>query len=273
MNIEADSLNPATLGPDVEPGSEVWDLFIRDVAREITQKSGQKCTAVRRIFVPRERLDAVQEALIEILGEIVTGDPRDKSVTMGPLATRAQLDDAIAGTAKLATEATIVFGSGQRVEGQGGTAGKGYYFAPTLLRCDEPAKAEVVHEHEVFAPVSTLMGYDGDVAEVAELVGRGQGALVASLYSDSPEFVGAFIEQAGRYAGRLYLGSTKVAGQLGGSGLVMPHLMHGGPGRAGGGCELGSERGLHLYMQRVALQGDRALLDRILPAAETTVES
>lgn len=273
VNVEADSLNPATLGPDVEPGSELWDLFVRDVAREMTQKSGQKCTAVRRILVPRERLDAVQEALVDVLGDVVTGDPRDRSVTMGPLATRQQLDDAIAGVEKLAGEAKIVHGDGKRVEGVGGSAGKGYYFAPTLLRCDDASGAEVLHEHEVFAPVSTLMGYDGEVASAAELVGRGEGALVASLYSDDPGFVGGFVDAAGPYAGRIYIGSTKVAGQLGGSGLVMPHLLHGGPGRAGGGSELGGERGLHLYMQRVALQGDRTLMDRFAPATEAVVES
>jgi oxepin-CoA hydrolase/3-oxo-5,6-dehydrosuberyl-CoA semialdehyde dehydrogenase len=263
VNIEADSLNAAVLGPDVEPGEETWSLFLRDVVREITQKTGQKCTAVRRILVPAERADAVQDALIELLAETVTGNPREPRVTMGPLATAAQLEDAINGVARLAGEARIVHGSGRRVDGVGNPAGKGYFFEPTLLRCEDADGAEAVHEHEVFAPVSTMMPYGGSGAEAAGLVHRGGGCLVVSVYSDDPVFLGEFVGHGGASTGRIYVGSEKSAGQLPGSGAALPQALHGGPGRAGGGSELGGLRGLELYMQRLAVTGDRALVERI----------
>ena len=264
VNIEADSLNAAVLAPDVEPGGELWGLFIKDVVREITQKTGQKCTAVRRIFVPQDMLDAVQEALAERLGDVVTGNPTDGSVTMGPVATAQQLEDTIAGTAELAAEAEIVVGTGQRVEGVGAESGKGYYFAPTLLRRDDAAGADVLHRREVFGPVSTLLGYDGSAAAAGQLVAAGQGSLVSSLYTDKADFLGTYLAHGGSSSGRLYVGSTKVAGQMPGSGVAMPHMLHGGPGRAGGGQELGGMRGVELYLQRVALMGDRPTMDRLL---------
>ena len=263
VNIEADSLNPAVLAADVEPGSELWDLFVRDVVREMTQKTGQKCTAVRRIFVPEERADRVVEAFSEALGDVVTGDPRDGSVTMGPLATRQQLDDAIAGTAELEQHGRRVFGDGQRVDGVGAEAGRGYFFGPTLLRCDDAAAGSAVHHREVFGPVSTVLPYDGSAGSAAAGVAAGGGCLVGSLYSDDAGFVGEFVGEAAATLGRLYLGSTKVAGQLPGSGVAMPALQHGGPGRAGGGSELGGLRGVELYLQRVALQGDRIVIERL----------
>ena len=272
VNIEADSLNAALLGPDVSPDSEVWSVFLRDVLREITQKSGQKCTAVRRILVPQEKLDAVQEALVEGLGQIVVGNPADSSVTMGPLATARQLEDAIEGVRKLRGEAELVLGDGKRVDGVGNPAGKGYFFAPTLLRAADPDGATVLHEREVFGPVASLMPYDGTAAHGAHLVGRGGGSLVTSLYSDDREFVSDYLACGGTTSGRLYLGSEKVAGQLPGSGVAMPHLLHGGPGRAGGGMELGGERGLGLYLQRVAVTGDRGMIERIADSARRRSE-
>lgn len=271
VNVEADSLNAAVLGPDVEPGSDVWDLFVRDVTREIVQKTGQKCTAVRRILVPRARADEAQAALIEALGDTVTGNPREGSVTMGPLATRDQLADAEAGTAKLAAEAKIVHGTGKRVDGAGNPAGKGWFFGPTLLRTDAPEKAVELHRTEVFAPVSTVMAWDGGAAAAADLVARARGTLVTSLYSDDRDFVATFLAEGGAATGRLYVGSSKVAAQMPGSGVAMPQMQHGGPGRAGGGAELGGPVGLGLYLQRVALMGDRALLERL--AAEQTAEA
>jgi len=262
-NIEADSLNAAVLGADVEPGEETWDLFLRDVQREITQKTGQKCTAVRRVFVPRDRLDEVQEVLSERLAEVVTGNPREASVGMGPLATRQQLDEAVAGVAKLAGQAEVVHGSGQRVDGVGNAPGQGFFFAPTLLRAADARAAGVIHQHEVFGPVATLLPYDGGADEAAELVALGGGSLVTSVYSDDREFLGGYVAAGGASSGRLYIGSAKVAGQLPGSGLAMPQLLHGGPGRAGGGHELGGSRGLELYLQRVAVSGDRALVERL----------
>jgi 3,4-dehydroadipyl-CoA semialdehyde dehydrogenase len=262
VNIEADSLNAAVLAPGLDREGETWNVFVQEVAREIFQKTGQKCTAVRRIFVPDNELDEVQAALCERLSAVVPGDPRDSDVTMGPLATERQLWDAIEGVSKLAGEAEIVHGNGQRIDGRGAQPGKGWFFAPTLLRSSRPAEADVVHRHEVFAPVSTLCGYSGDLGEAAAGVGRAKGTLVTSLYIDRPEDLAAYLTAGGATSGRLYVASNKVAPQLPGSGTTLPAMLHGGPGRAGGGEELGGISGLSLYQQRVAVTGDRALLDR-----------
>lgn len=263
VNIEADSLNAAVLGPDVAPGSETWKLFLQDVRREMVQKTGQKCTAVRRIFVPGETADAVQQGLIEFLAETVTGNPTDASVTMGPLSTGDQLQDTLAGIAELAAEAEIVHGSGKRMDGVGAETGKGFFVGPTLLRAASAADARVAHEREVFGPVATLLPYGGDPGEAAALVARGGGSLVTSVYSDDQAFVDGFVSRGGSYSGRLYLGSEKMAEQAFGSGVAMPQSMHGGPGRAGGGEELGGLGALNLYTQRVALQGGRRMVDTL----------
>ena len=264
VNIEADSLNAAVLAPDVEEGSDTWDLFVADVVREITQKTGQKCTAVRRIFVPQERTDAVIEILRERLSDVVVGNPADKSVNMGPLATGQQLDDAVSGVEKLTAKASIVHGTGKRIDGVGAEAGKGWFFGPTLLRANDSMDAEIIHTHEVFGPVATVLPYDGSATQAADLVSRAGGVLVASAYSDNLGWTGDLVAGAGAWAGRLYLGSKKSAEQALGSGLALPQCQHGGPGRAGGGAELGGLRGLSLYMQRVALQGARPMLDKML---------
>ncbi|MCA8962624.1 MAG: aldehyde dehydrogenase family protein, partial [Planctomycetes bacterium] len=268
VNLEADSLNAAVLGGDVEEGSETWDLFLRDVAREITQKSGQKCTAVRRVFVPNDRVDAVIESLSDALSSVVVGDPSEGTVNMGPLATRQQLEDAVAGVAKLAAEGAIVHGSGERVDGVGAEPGRGYFFAPTLVRAHDGMTAEAIHRHEVFGPCATVIGYDGTPGMAAQLVARADGTLVTSLYSDDLEAVESYMAAGGCYTGRLYLGSEKMAEQAPGSGIALPQSLHGGPGRAGGGAELGGRDGLRLYMQRVALQGSRPMIDRIFGANE-----
>jgi oxepin-CoA hydrolase/3-oxo-5,6-dehydrosuberyl-CoA semialdehyde dehydrogenase len=262
INIEADSLNAAVLAPGLDRDGETWNVFLRDVAREVTQKTGQKCTAVRRIFVPRDELDEVQAALCERLSAVVAGDPRDADVTMGPLATERQLSDAVEGVRKLAGDAAIVHGNGQRVDGRGGQRGKGWFFAPTLLRSEDPSSADAVHSHEVFAPVSTLCAYSGDLNEAAAGVAWARGTLVTSLYTDRPGELGEYLTAGGATSGRLYVASKKVAPQLPGSGTTLPAMLHGGPGRAGGGEELGGISGLSLYQQRVAVTGDRALLDR-----------
>jgi 3,4-dehydroadipyl-CoA semialdehyde dehydrogenase len=263
VNIEADSLNAAVLGPDVSPDSETWGVFLRDVQREITQKTGQKCTAVRRIFVPADRIDEVQQALIERLEDIVVGNPQDSSVNMGPVATAQQLQDTADGVAELGGEVDVVYGSGQRVDGVGNPAGKGFFFPVTLLRAKDAASASLIHAREVFGPVATLVAYDGSSSQAADFVAKGEGSLVTSMYSNDLDFLSGYLADGGFSSGRLYIGSEKVAGQLGGSGLVMPHLLHGGPGRAGGGAELGGMQGLHFYMQRVAVSGDRALVERL----------
>jgi oxepin-CoA hydrolase/3-oxo-5,6-dehydrosuberyl-CoA semialdehyde dehydrogenase len=263
LNVEADSLNAAVLGPDVPLGSATWDLFVSDVARDMTQKAGQKCTAVRRIFVAAAQLQQAQEALVERLAQIRVGDPARAEVTMGPLSTADQLRDVRAGIARLATESQPVFGGNGAVKALA-PEGKGYFVSPVLLVARDPAAAKVMHRDEVFGPVATLAAADTP----AELVRRGGGGLVCSVYSDDREFLRRCVLAIAPYHGRIYLGSEKVAGQMMGPGTVLPQLLHGGPGHAGGGEELGGLRGLQLYSQRVALQGDRALLDAIAPAWE-----
>jgi 3,4-dehydroadipyl-CoA semialdehyde dehydrogenase len=264
INVEADSLNSAVLGPDVEPGSEAWHLFLRHTTTEMTQKTGQKCTATRRVFVPRARLEEVQGALIEKIAGVRVGDPRTEGVDMGPLATRDQLADAKKGLEMLVADGARIVHGGDAPEG------KGFFLKPTLLRHDAPANARAVHAHEVFGPVCTLMPYDTS-ADAAQLVARGEGSLVAGVYSDDKAFLEEMILGCAPWSGRLVIGSTKVADTGATPGMVMPSCVHGGPGRAGGGEELGGERGLFFYTQRTAIQGDRGLLDRILgaPKAES----
>jgi 3,4-dehydroadipyl-CoA semialdehyde dehydrogenase len=260
LNVEADSLNAAVLGPDVEPGSDTWDLFVRDVVREMTQKTGQKCTAVRRIFVPAAQSERVKEELAERLRAVVVGDPHADGVTMGPVASKQQHADVRAGIAELAKAARFVV-DGTSPEPRGVTAGKGWFVGPTLLEATD-AGARAIHELEVFGPVATMV--TAPEGAEAELVAKGRGGLVCSAYTDDRDFAVRLIAGIAPHHGRIVLGSAKVAGQAVPPGMVMPQLVHGGPGRAGGGEELGGQRGLALYSQRVALQGDRALLDAVL---------
>jgi len=263
INVEADSLNAAILGPDVATATETWAAFVREVTREIMQKSGQKCTAVRRILVPAHRIDEVEAALADEIDRVVVGNPREESVTMGPLATADQLRDAVDGVRRLREEARLVRGTGDRVDGVGNPAGRGFFFGPTLLRASDADKAGAVHEHEVFGPVATVLAYDGTAEHAARLVARGGGMLVTSLYTDDERFLADYWTAGAATSGRLYVGSEKVAPLLPGSGLVLPAMTHGGPGRAGGGAELGGVRGLDLYLQRVAVSGDRASVERL----------
>jgi len=203
---------------------------------------------------------------VSALAETVVGNPRDERVTMGPLATRQQLADALEGLARLGTECDRVLGSGERIDGVGNPAGKGFFLGPTLFRARDPEAAQFVHGDEVFGPVATLLAYADTPQAAAALVARGEGSLVTSAYGDDPDFIVGFVTSAAAGCGRLYLGSEKVASQLPGSGMVLPQMRHGGPGRAGGGYELGGIRGLELYLQAVALTGERALIERIAGA-------
>jgi 3,4-dehydroadipyl-CoA semialdehyde dehydrogenase len=260
INIEADSLNSAVLGEDVDLNSETYQLFLRHVVTEMTQKTGQKCTATRRIFVPRAHLDAVKAALQERLDAIRVGVPGTDGIDMGPLATAQQFRDAHKGL-----EALQADGARLVVGGSFNPMPKGFFVRPMLLQHDQPHQAKTVHAVEVFGPVSTLMPHDG-AADAAALVARGEGTLVASLYSDDSAFIETMISSSACWTGRLLIGSAKVADQMITPGMVLPSCVHGGPGRAGGGEELGGERGLRFYMQRTAIQGDRAMLDRLLQA-------
>jgi len=273
VNLETDSLNAAVLGADLARGEPGYDLFIADVARDMTQKTGQKCTAIRRVFVHDDRLAEVRDDLLERLALIKVGDPSRDEVTMGPVATRAQLDEVRRGIARLGAEARALCGGdgGAFTAGQPFVAtessGKGYFVAPTLFEVNDRARAEAVHAHEVFGPVSTLVPYSKtDEALVA--LRRGGGGLVSSVYSDDRAFLKEMTLGMAAHHGRLFLGSSKLEGHAVGPGTVLPQLVHGGPGRAGGGEELGGLRALGFYTQRTAVAGDRPILDAIFGGAE-----
>jgi oxepin-CoA hydrolase/3-oxo-5,6-dehydrosuberyl-CoA semialdehyde dehydrogenase len=268
VSVEADSLNAAVLGPDVEVGSDTWNLFAKEVTREMTQKAGQKCTATRRVFVPVGRLADARDSLSERLAKTTVGEPGAEGVRMGPLASAAQLEDVRSGVGDLAACGQIVFGAVERVErGDGGDADAGCFLGPILLQCDYPREAATVHHREVFGPVATLMPYDGTADDAAQLVALSEGSLVSSVYSDDKDFVRELVLGIAPYNGRVYLGSADIASEAWGPGSVLPGLVHGGPGRAGGGEELGGLRGVHHYMQRTALEGSADLIDAIIPSA------
>lgn len=267
VNVEADSLNGAVLGPDVEPGSDLWNAVVRNVIQDMQQKTGQKCTAIRRVLVPMEHADALAESLSDALSGIVTGDPLQDGVTMGPVSTEKQLHDVIAGIQRMIDGgASVVCGGAARIDGVGVPAGKGYFVAPTLLRVADGAAPGVVHQHEVFGPVATILPYDGSAEQAAKIVEMGQGSLVTSVASDDRGWLERFVLGAAPSLGRLLTIGSKVADQATPPGMVLPTLVHGGPGRAGNGEELGGERGLLFYMQRTAIQGDRVVIGKLFGA-------
>jgi 3,4-dehydroadipyl-CoA semialdehyde dehydrogenase len=274
VNVEADSLNAAVLGPDVERGSETYDLFLADVVRDATQKAGQKCTAIRRVFVPRALLEGVRDDLADRLGATRVGDPSLDDVRMGPVATASQQRDVRDGIRKLlaSERLSLVLGGPDRPSKLEGIAGdradKGYFIAPTLLLGDDARAAAIVHQHEVFGPSVTLLPYDGTAPDAVALVALGEGCLVSSVYSDDRAFARDAALGLAPHDGRVFLGSAKVAGVSLGPGTVFPHLVHGGPGHAGGGEELGGVRGLLFYMQRCALQGYGPLLEGIVASGK-----
>ena len=264
VNVEADSLNCAILGPDVELGSDTMSLFVRDVVRDMTQKTGQKCTAVRRIIVPEDSVDDVVEAMGEAFGDIRIGDPTLRDVRMGPLASKAQLRAVTEGVAKLREEADVVWGDAGRPASLTNIEGEvGYFHSIMLLKARNSHDAPNVHSHEVFGPVSTILPYNGKSADAVKLASLGGGGLVSSVFSDDRKFVGATTVGLAPHHGRIYLGSEKVAEYATGPGLVLPTCVHGGPGRAGGGEELGGVRGVQHFMQRTAIQGYRAMVEHI----------
>ena len=269
VNVEADSLNAAVLDPDLGDESEGMQLFIREVVREMTQKTGQKCTAVRRLMVPESRVEHVVAALGARLDEVAVGDPADRAVRMGPLATAQQWADVEAGTQLLRQEAELVHGRVGRPELVGISHDRGFFFDKVLLVASKPHEAKSVHDVEVFGPVVTVIPYSGDPDEAVALVRRGQGSLVTSLYSDRPEFAERVVLGVGPYSGRVYIGSSKIADHAMGSGLALPQCVHGGPGRAGGGEELGGLRGVQHFMQRTAVQGARSLVERLTDTRPT----
>jgi oxepin-CoA hydrolase / 3-oxo-5,6-dehydrosuberyl-CoA semialdehyde dehydrogenase len=260
---ERDSLNASILGPDAAPGTPEFDLFVKEVAREMISKAGQKCTAIRRAIAPRQHLDAVAEALSARLAKVVVGDPRREGVTMGALASLAQLDDVRERVGELAKHARIVSGDPFEVDAQGDGIAGGAFIAPILLRSDEPWTAAGIHDVEAFGPVSTLMPYE-DPDDAVALANRGLGSLVCSLFTHDARVAEEFVLGAGAFHGRMVLLDRTSAKESTGHGSPLPVLIHGGPGRAGGGEEMGGVRGVLHYMQRTALQGSPALLSGIV---------
>jgi oxepin-CoA hydrolase / 3-oxo-5,6-dehydrosuberyl-CoA semialdehyde dehydrogenase len=251
---ERDSLNASILGLDTTPESPEFDLFVKEVVREMTTKAGQKCTAIRRAFVPANLLEATEKAIAARLAKVVVGDPRRDEVTMGALASRAQLADVRGKIATLRTEATLVFGDPEQVKLAGGDAERGAFLSPVLLRCERPDEAVEVHASEPFGPVATVMPYR-DLDHAVQLVKRGEGSLVASAFTYDDDVADALIHGAAAYHGRMILVDRDCFKESTGHGSPLPGLVHGGPGRAGGGEELGGIRGVTHYMQRTALQG------------------
>ena len=254
LNIEADSLNAAVLAPDVEAGSDTYNLFLANVVLDMTQKTGQKCTATRRVLVPAERMAEVRADLVAELGRIVVGDPAEKTTRMGPLASKSQFDEVRAGIERLAKGGEIVCGGSQPARP------KGWFLAPTLIAARDAA-LPLFHAEEVFGPCASLLPYSGAAEDAARLVALGGGGLVTSAYANDNGWCERYLALAGPWHGRVWFASDKSAEQSLAPGMVLPALVHGGPGRAGGGEELGGERGLHFYMQRVAVQGFKGLVE------------
>ena len=260
FSSEQDSLNASILGPDALPGTPEFDLFVKEVTREMTVKAGQKCTAIRRILTPNDQISPVIEALSSRLGNTNVGDPRVEGVRMGALVSHEQRKDVLSKAAVIATEAEQVYGGQDGFSPIGADIGKGAFVAPTLFHCSEPDTATAVHDIEAFGPVATIMGYR-DLDHAIALANRGQGSLVASVITHDPEVARAVVVGSGPYHGRLYFNDRESMAESTGHGAPMPHMVHGGPGRAGGGEELGGIRGIKHFMQRTAIQGGPAILD------------
>jgi oxepin-CoA hydrolase/3-oxo-5,6-dehydrosuberyl-CoA semialdehyde dehydrogenase len=258
---ERDSLNASVLGPDATREAPEFDLFIKEVVKEMTVKAGQKCTAIRRALVPAGLLDAAEAALKERLAKVTVGDPRLETTRMGALASLAQREDVRAKIDLIARDGRIVFGDTATM--QGADTKKGAFLSPVLLRCDAPWKAKSVHDVEAFGPVSTLMPYN-DAADAIALANRGKGSLVMSVFTYDTGFAADIVSGSGAYHGRLAFIDRDSAKESTGHGAPMPHLVHGGPGRAGGGEEMGGVRGVKHYMQRTALQGHPRVLSAIV---------
>jgi 3,4-dehydroadipyl-CoA semialdehyde dehydrogenase len=264
-NIEADSLNSALLDPAATADSEAFNLLVSEVTREMTVKSGQKCTAIRRVFVPAALYEAVAAAISAKLKKTTVGNPRNEAVRMGALVSKEQYDGVLAGIEVLKQEATVLFdgNSADLVDADKAVAA---CVAPVLLGTTTPATAKILHEVEVFGPVCTLMAYK-DIDEAHALIQRGEGSLVMSVYSDNPAFIAQTAAALGSHHGRIHAISPDVAALHTGHGNVMPVSLHGGPGRAGGGEELGGLRALNFYQRRTAVQASTAALDAMAATA------
>ena len=262
FNAEADSLNCAILGPDVSPDDEEFELFVKEVAKEMTAKAGQKCTAIRRAIVPRQHIDAVAEKLRARLAKISVGDPAIEGVRMGALASKAQQADVAERLALLAAGNELIFGARDGFAPQGEDVAEGAFFSPSLLLCRDAFANEAVHNVEAFGPVSTLMPYD-DLGEALALAAKGRGSLVGTLVTKTPAVALQMIPLAAAHHGRMLILDREAAKESTGHGSPLPQLKHGGPGRAGGGEELGGLRAVKHYLQRAAIQGSPTMLTAV----------
>jgi oxepin-CoA hydrolase/3-oxo-5,6-dehydrosuberyl-CoA semialdehyde dehydrogenase len=259
FNAEADSLNCAILAPDVTPDDEEFALFVKEVVREMTTKAGQKCTAIRRVIVPQHQVDAVADAIRSRLAKVIVGDPSIEGVRMGALASIAQQKDVAERVALLSAGNEVVFGEKDGFEPVGSGVKAGAFFAPTLLLCRDGFANQHVHHTEAFGPVSTIMPYK-DIDEAMVLAAKGEGSLVATLVTKDPKIAANVIPVAARHHGRLLVLDREAAVESTGHGSPLPALKHGGPGRAGGGEELGGIRAVKHYLQRTAIQGSPTMI-------------
>jgi oxepin-CoA hydrolase / 3-oxo-5,6-dehydrosuberyl-CoA semialdehyde dehydrogenase len=256
FTAERDSLNCSILGPDAQPGGAEFDLFIKEVTREMCAKAGQKCTAIRRIIVPQGQMEAVSVALSKRLSSVAIGDPRLETTRMGPLASLAQRADVRSQIARLAADCEIVWGDpDSRIAG----GENGAYLAPVLLAARNSRIAQRPHDTEAFGPVATLLAYS-DLDDAIDIARKGDGSLAGSVVTADAEVTRQIVFGAGAFHGRMLVLNAECAAESTGHGSPMPHLVHGGPGRAGGGEELGGMRAVKHQMQRVAVQGSPGML-------------
>ncbi|MDJ0760139.1 MAG: phenylacetic acid degradation bifunctional protein PaaZ [Woeseiaceae bacterium] len=262
FTAETDSLNASTLGPDAVAGTPEFDLFVKEVVREMTVKAGQKCTAIRRIIAPAASSADLVRALSEALASVRVGNPASKDVDMGALASHGQRDEVAERIATLSAEASIVHGGSADFDVVDADAQKGSFFMPTLLHCDAPLSASAVHSVEAFGPVATVLPYE-TLDEAIALSRKGEGSLAGSVFTNDDAVARELILGTAAYHGRMLVINRHCAGESTGHGSPLPHLVHGGPGRAGGGEEMGGVRGVLHYMQRTAIQGSPQSLTAI----------
>jgi oxepin-CoA hydrolase/3-oxo-5,6-dehydrosuberyl-CoA semialdehyde dehydrogenase len=262
FNLEADSLNCIVLGEDVTPEKPEWEIFIKEVRKEMTAKAGQKCTAIRRIFVPENKMEDVWKAISKSLSQTTIGNPENEKVRMGALAGQSQRDEVKAQVQKILASSQIIYGSMDSVELIDADANKGAFISPLLLMNDKPFTSEEPHTIEAFGPVSTIMPYK-NLDEAIALSKKGKGSLCSSVVTNDRKIARDYVIGAGTHHGRILVLNNECAKEQTGHGSPLPLLVHGGPGRAGGGEEMGGLRGVKHYMQRVAVQGSPNMLTAI----------
>jgi oxepin-CoA hydrolase/3-oxo-5,6-dehydrosuberyl-CoA semialdehyde dehydrogenase len=262
FNMEADSLNCIVLGEDILPGQPEWDIFIREVRKEMTVKAGQKCTAIRRIFVPEDKMEDTWKAITTALSQTTIGNPLNEKVRMGSLAGQGQRSEVKSQVQKLLASSRLIYGSLDSVNVIDADAGKGAFISPLLLLNEKPFSSTEAHEVEAFGPVSTIMPYK-NTDEAIELSKKGKGSLCSSIVTANDKIARQYVLGAATYHGRILVLNATCAKESTGHGSPLPLLVHGGPGRAGGGEEMGGIRGVKHYMQRVAIQGSPATITAI----------